>query len=378
VDEVCGCLGISPQDERLDRAFAALHPYASATARTAYALASVVLHARRDRGAGLAGFDEAVVEVLARHGPLPLADLADRARTALGCGALAEWPEFSPEQRLRRLGPAVARDDGLYELPPHPLPVSRDKTLRRLWTMVGVLEQLGPSHFSTICAEANARLPAEYRLDERDTHAWLSRYIDHFAWAGKGYYGLIAQGVGQGHGPAPPRPEEPGRVRLRRGIGDEVARLLHEEGPQPLDIIRTHVHARFVVHDSSIDAAILQYGKARFVVRDDGQVALRTGDEAAPAEAPRQVRLMEDELGPLTERAVELVYALRRDAATGFARLDEQALYKHAVVAALLNCSDALAALERAPAHHQIPQRAWAALASGASQATGLGADAGG
>jgi DNA-directed RNA polymerase alpha subunit len=405
VDAACQRLGLSPADERLDRVFAAEYPDASAPARVGYRLVSAVLGNESAPTVDLVGFDEAVVAVLARSGPLPLGELAERVMAMVTTEELSHRPDFSATERLRLVGPAVAGENGLYDLPSHPLPISRDKTVRRLGVMIAALERLGPSHFSTICAEANARLPAEYQLDERDTHAWLGRYTEHFTWAGRGRYGLVAQGVGlqvgrlTGGGDGSQQGGDEGvgdqgtgsaaagagtRVglphdhqRVRRGIGDEIAGLITERGPQPLDAIRAHVHSRFVVYDTSIDAAIAQDRRRRFVVRQDRLVALRAPDEAAATPERTQVRIMDSELEPLAERAVELVRSIRRDAETGFSRANEHALYTHAVVAALLDCADELAALERAPARGNIPERAWDALPASASESARTGTDTG-
>jgi hypothetical protein len=301
---------------------------------------------------------KAVVSTLSRYGPMPLDAL--KARVAAACS-------LPNDQRLSTCmqvsNSYVLRDDGTCSISDQPIAGIRDKQLRRLNAMIGVLERDGPSHFTHVLREVNAHLIPQYAMSERDGHAWLSRFADCFVWAGPGIYALKNSGVGiraenVADGPAlPPQYQK----RRRKGIGDEIVALLMDRGPLTLAEIEAHVLPRFYVNPVSIEASILNDSAARFIVRSDGSIALRTEGDTLPYRRRKRVRIMDHVIASLMPRARELRDDVYRHAQTGFARLSGTTLFNHAVVAAVLDL-DVWAALEAAPARAEVPQEAWVAV----------------
>ncbi|MBA2446784.1 MAG: hypothetical protein H0V51_02025 [Chloroflexi bacterium] len=303
------------------------------------------------------GLTEAVVATLARYGPMLLEELA--ACVAALCSAENDIGLLA---RVRTSGACVARPDGTYELLSEPIRGIPDERLRRLHSIIGVLQRDGPSHFTRVADEVNARLIPRYAMTERNVHAWLSRYQKFFIWAGPGTFALRDHGVGiqsERGGPELPAEYRPAR---RKGIGDEIVLLLLERGPLSIEEIKQHILPRFHVDPTSVEAAVHQDQAMRFTVRPHGLVDLRGEAEAAPARQQRWVRITDAQLDALLPRARELRDRLRADAQAGYARLDGAALFNHAVVAALLGLDRDLVSLQAAPASKSVPAGAWAAV----------------
>ena len=207
--------------------------------------------------------------------------LAERVIERLDPNGLARFPVFAATERLRLVGPAVRRNDGRFDLPDASIHAVNDKHVRRLNAMIAVLERLGPSHYAAIAGELDDCLPTDYRMDERNVHAWLDRYKDVFVWAGRGRYALKTQGVGIR---ADLNPDialpvaTPGATR-RRGIGDEIAHLLRDCGPLPLAAVEEHILVRLQVQRNSIAAAVAQDKARRFVLDANKVVSLRSENQ---------------------------------------------------------------------------------------------------
>ena len=305
---------------------------------------------------------KAIVALLSRYGTMPFEEL--QARVAREC----TLPNDSDLTLYMRLSNAfIMGGDETCRLPDEPIPGIRDKQLRRLNAMIGVLERDGPSHFTHVMSEINSRLIPSFVMSERDTHAWLGRFPDLFVWAGQGTYALQNAGAGiraeNLDGGAAELPEQY-RKRRRKGIGDEIAAVLLECGPLTLEEIETHVLKRFSVNLTSVEAAILQDAAARFVAKEDGRIALRQEGEGPPDRTPQRVKIMEGVIASLIPRAKELCDSVRHDAENGFARSNGSTLFNHAVVAAILGLDREWTLLNQAPAHTEIPSEAWNAAAA--------------
>ncbi len=223
---------------------------------------------------GLTTCDEAVIAVLARSGPLPLTEAAARVAAAIDEDDLARFPDLSLDERLLLVGPGQVGETG-YDLPPEPLEIPNDKRIRRLNALIGVIERGGPAHFREIAEDLAQRLPREYLLDEGDVHAWLIRYSDHFVWVGRGRFALRGSNLGHRDDPGgdEQEPEEAGS-RRRRGVGDEIAAVVRENGPMPLDDVVATVLERFQVAPASVAMAVRHDRRRRFSLDEDGWVAL--------------------------------------------------------------------------------------------------------
>lgn len=269
-------LGLDWEDDGLARAVDNLHPGLHLPSRPYVSLIAELFEDRgREDEPGIDGFEAAAAAVLSQHGKLPLGELVEGVMPLLDPQDLARFPSFSAEKRLTLVGPALRRNDGRYELPDGAIPGIRDKRVRRLNAMIGVLQELGLSHYTTIASALDNRLPTDYRLDVRNVHAWLQRYRDVFVWAGPGWYGLKSHDVGiRADSASDSGPLRESVRAARKGIGDEIAHLLVERGPLPLDAIQAHVLTRFVVQRSSVAAAIVQDSTERFVLGADGLVSL--------------------------------------------------------------------------------------------------------
>lgn len=271
-------LGLGWRDERLAKV---LHRAAPGDPDPAplLRLVAATLPAGTAGEPGLGEFDEVVIAVLARSGPLPLADAAERVAAETDGADRARFPDLSVEDRLLLVGPGQVGDAG-YDLPPGPLDLPNDKRIRRLNALIGVLERGGPAHFRDIADGLSQRLPEEYRLDEGDVHAWLTRYSDRFVWVGKGRFALRSSNLGHRDDPALDE-EEMGETgnRRRRGVGDEIVTILRENGPMPLDDVVADVLERFQVAPSSVVVAVRHDRRRRFILDDEGWVALSDPDD---------------------------------------------------------------------------------------------------
>jgi hypothetical protein len=217
------------------------------------------------------------VAIVARTGPLSLQELTERVVPLLDPGDLERFPSLSLEKRLELMGPVIRRNDGRFDLPSGGVHGVNDKRVRRLNAMIGVIERRGPSHFTLIAQELDDHLPSDYRLSERDVHAWLGRYEDIFVWVGPGRFGLKSHNVGTrvDRSKAQEGVVAGYRSRRRRGIGDEIAVLLRERGPLSLDTVVDHILSRFQVHRTSVVAAVHQDAAQRFALSEDRVVMLR-------------------------------------------------------------------------------------------------------
>ncbi len=270
-------LGLSWRDHDLALALSKLQPQASWATQEHLRLLAVIFKGRTPSDEGIDGVDAAVVAIVARTGPLPLANLVQQVTPLLDPKDLARFPSFSLARRLELIGPARRRNDGRYDLPNGGIAGINDRRVRRLNAMIGVIERLGPSHYTTIARELDDHLPTEYRLGERDVHAWLGRYEDIFVWAGPGRFGLASHNVGirAKHDTPEAALRHRVRSRRRRGIGDEIALLLSERGPLPMDAIADHILARFRVNPASVAAAVHQDSARRFTLTPERLVSLQ-------------------------------------------------------------------------------------------------------
>lgn len=281
VEDLRQQLGLSWRDESLATALAALYPHTPWTTLGHLRLLAAILPGRTPPDRGIKGIEAAAISVIARAGALPSAEIERQILSLLNPTDLARFPALSIARRLDLLGPVVRGDDGRYNLPDGAVGATAERRVRRLNAMIRVLERLGPSHFTTIAYESSAHLPPEHRLSERDVHAWLGRYSDVFVWVGKGRFGLASQDVGIRVDDSVPNDGLPDayRSRRRKGIGDEIARLLLERGPTPIDAITEHILSRFQVASASVLAAVQQDAARRFTTTGDRLVALRVPDD---------------------------------------------------------------------------------------------------
>lgn len=281
MEELCQELGLSWRNRDLAVALGKRYPRATwATAGHLRLLAAIFKEGAPD-DKGIGGVEAAAVAVVSRTGPLTIEELSQRVTAMLEPTDLERFPSFDVAKRLETIGPVRRRNDGRYDLPSGSIDGVSDKRVRRLHAMVGVIERLGPSHFATIARELDDHLPSAYRLSERDVHAWLGRYDDVFVWAGRGRYGLTSHGVGIRADADASRAALPTgyRGKRRKGIGDEIAALLLEQGPLPLSEVTAHILTRFQVLPTSVLAAIQQDTARRFGFGDDRLVVLRAPED---------------------------------------------------------------------------------------------------
>lgn len=270
-------LGLGWRDERLATALHRTAP-GDEDPSPLVRLVAATLPAGTGGEPGLAACDEAAIAVLARSGPLPLADAAARVAAEIEETDLARFPDLSLEDRLLLVGPGQVGEAG-YDLPPEPLDIPNDKRIRRLNALIGVLERGGPAHFREIADGLSRRVPREYLLDEGDVHAWLMRYSDHFVWVGRGRFALRGSNLGHRDDPGADEQEHgESASRRRRGVGDEIATLLRDNGPMPMDDLVATVLERFQVAPASVAMAVRQDRRRRFVLDEDGWVALSDPD----------------------------------------------------------------------------------------------------
>ena len=150
---------------------------------------------------------------------------------------------------------------------------------RRLSAMFLTLTDEGaPLRYTEIGNRVRAILPPEISMSDRNVHAWLDRYKAHFKWVGAGTYGLAEWDMGIREAPL----DDSLKPARRTGIGDEIALLLYERAePVWLGEIEEHIVRRFQVNRSSIQASIAQDKAGRFLVMDDGRVALSMWQDTA-------------------------------------------------------------------------------------------------
>jgi hypothetical protein len=261
--------------------------------------------------------------------------------------------------RIRASGACQFTPGGIGSLPPFPVPGIEDKRLRRLNSLIRVLEGDGPSHFTRVTDKVNAYLMPSYAMTTRDVHAWLERYPDYFVWAGPGTYGLRKQGVGIRSETGESELPVEYRRRRRKGIGDEIVLVLLEQGALTVDAVADRILPRFFVNRSSVEASILQDKAARFIVTPDGLVHLRGATEAQVRRVPKRIRITTEFVSGVMTRARTLRDQVHRAGLTGYARLDAASLFNHVAVAAVLGLDDEWPALEAAPGSGAIPPAAW-------------------
>ena len=185
--------------------------------------------------------------------------------------AVKDWPQLNLPMRLQLVLHA--------EIGPGDFCGATERTIlrysstdRRLFAITRVLREEGrPLHFTEISRRARPLLLGRLAMSERNIHAWLDRYKDHFKWAGPGIFGLAEWDVGVRDGNI----EGDLRPARRLGVGDEIALLLSElDEPVSLSYIEDHVLGRFEVNQASISASILQDKAKRFVQLEGGMVGL--------------------------------------------------------------------------------------------------------
>ena len=187
------------------------------------------------------------------------------------CEAIADWPELDLSIRLQLVLYADIGADGFCSATEQTL-LRWNSTDRRLFALNRVLREEGrPLHFTEIARRARPLLPGNLTMSDRNVHAWMDRYKDHFKWAGPGIFGLVEWDIGVREGST----EGDLSPARRLGIGDEIALLLSElNEPMSLSYIENHVLGRFEVGRGSVHASIVQDKAKRFVQLEDGMVAL--------------------------------------------------------------------------------------------------------
>ena len=211
------------------------------------------------------------------------------------CKATTDWPDLDLAMHLQ-LVLYVEIDSGGYCTPTEQTFLGLSNTDRRLLSLTRVLREEGrPLHFTEIARRVRPLLTGKLAMSDRNVHAWMDRYKDYFKWAGPGIYGLAEWDIGVRDGSL----EGGLRPARRMGIGDEIAFLLSErKKPMSLGFIEDHILERFKVHRTSVYASITQDTANRFVLLDDGMVALSSwhirSQLRTTSETKRRVRVPRD------------------------------------------------------------------------------------
>jgi len=227
------------------------------------------------------GLNEAVIDVLVRYREPVFSDLVSEVARQLG---MAVTPALVV--RIRQSGACDIEGEGVRFGPG----AVRQRS-RRLAATREFLRQHGPAHFSDIAEGIADELADVGPPTPRNVHAWLDRHKEQFVWAGPGTYRLRESGEAENESEDLPNRYLPTR---RRGIGDDIVRLLLERQPRSLAEIESHIVPRFAVNRASVNASIVNDRAARFVMTRGRQVFLRDADIAAfEAERPRVAGLID-------------------------------------------------------------------------------------
>ena len=231
----------------------------------------------------LGAVDSRVVRALMESAtPLSL-DKLDSAirRVPEARDALADWPDLDLRLRVEFMLGVRVDGDGLCALTDRAH--SRlSKRSQRLLALTSVIRDAGrPLHYKEISRRIRPLLPDRFAMSDRNVHAWIDRYKDHFKWAGPGIYGLAEWDIGVHDG----KLDEHLKPARRTGIGDEIALLLTERGePIPMAELEERILARFEVNRTSVSASVSQDKAGRFRTLAGGRVALSVW----PARATRR------------------------------------------------------------------------------------------
>ena len=255
--------------------------------------------------------------------------------------ALEDWPTLDLSLRLQLvLNAEIGADD--YCKATEQTLLHYSNTDRRLFAITRVLREGGrPLHFTEVARRVRPLLPGGLAMSNRNVHAWLDRYKDHFKWAGPGIFGLVEWDIGVRDGTI----EGDLRPARRLGVGDEIALLLSElDEPVSLSYIEDHVLGRFEVNRASISASILQDKARRFVLLDGDMVGLsnwhkpsQSHDVPGPKRRVRLPKEMQDAARSAARRKASDVSALIDQ---GIAGIPPGKAAGHAIVAAALGMKD--------------------------------------
>ena len=260
-------------------------------------------------------------------------------------GATRESPQLDTLERMRLVLGVTVDEDCMCSLS-NPNESDLSDWHKRLSAMIRVFRLTNRClHYTEVWDGLQRELPDCLILDTRNVHAWLDRNRDYFKWVGSGIYALAEWDVGHRSVDL----ESALRPARRKGVGDEVAALLLENGePLHLDHVKDRILSRFAIKENSVFAAIQQDKARRFVLLSDGCVGLAGRDDAGkPSRASiRRVRLPADLTGLAIQRARSRSEALRDALRYHRSTISDQELVRFAVLASCLGMREEFAAVD--------------------------------
>ena len=283
--------------------------------------------------------DQCIVNALAqRSHPASIDELQQIIQSnPEASGSMADWPELDLSIRLMLVLHVEIDAHGFCTATERTL-LGLNNTDRRLFILTRVLREEGrPLHFTEIARRARPLLGGKLAMSDRNVHAWMDRYKDYFKWAGPGIYGLAEWDIGVSDNNL----EDGLRPARRTGIGDEIALILSEHNePVSLSYVEDHILSRFEVNRASVYASITQDKANRFVLLEDGRVALSSwgiySQISVGSDPKRRVRLPRDLRDTARSAARAKVSDLIALLAQGTATVTPAKATGHAVVAAAL------------------------------------------